>query len=55
MMLLDTLRKVAELKGSYPLEAVSRVPADGEFLVLTVELTIDGVPWLGAAPAFVGR
>ena len=41
--------------GSYPLEAVSHVPADGEFLVLTVELTIDGVAWLGAAPAFVGR
>jgi creatinase/prolidase-like protein len=41
--------------GSYPLEAVSRVPADGDFLVLTVELAIDGVSWLGATPAIVGR
>jgi hypothetical protein len=46
--------------GSYPLEAVatSRSPVDfappaGTFLVLSVELTIDGIPWLGAAPAFV--
>jgi len=23
------------------------------FLVLSVELAIDGVPWLGAAPVFV--
>jgi hypothetical protein len=46
--------------GSYPLEAVgsSRAPgrdppASGDFLVLSAELAIDGVPWLGAAPAFV--
>jgi hypothetical protein len=42
--------------GSYPLEviATSGAPTDGAFTVLTVELAIDGVPWLGAAPAFVG-
>ena len=26
----------------------------GTFLVVSVNMTIDGVPWLGAAPAFVG-
>ena len=48
--------------GSYPLSAVasSRAPAkdapvDGQFLVLTVELTLDGAPWLGAAPLIVGH
>jgi hypothetical protein len=42
--------------GTYPLEviATSGVPADGALTVLTVELAIDGIPWLGAAPAFVG-
>jgi hypothetical protein len=47
--------------GSYPLEVIasSRTPgkdaaAEGAFLVLTVELTIDGAPWVGAAPAFIG-
>jgi hypothetical protein len=46
--------------GSYPLETVagSRTPDQdilpaGAFVVLSVELTIDGVPWLGATPAFV--
>jgi hypothetical protein len=46
--------------GSYPLEAVasSRLPdrgglPDGGFAVLTVELSVDGMPWLGAAPVFV--
>ncbi len=47
--------------GSYPLQAVasSRAPdragisADG-FLVLSIALAIDGMPWLGAAPVFVG-
>jgi hypothetical protein len=46
--------------GSYPLEVVASsrqqgndvLPA-GSFVVLSVELSIDGVPWLGAAPAFV--
>jgi len=47
-------------KGSYPLEVVdsSRSPSRetqvaGTFLVLSVELTVDDVPWLGAAPMFV--
>jgi len=46
--------------GSYPLEVVGRsrapgrdLPARGDFLVLSAELAIDGVPWLGAAPVFV--
>ena len=46
--------------GSYPLQAVtsSRTPdrdgvAAGGFMVLTIELTVDGMPWLGAAPVFV--
>ena len=46
--------------GSYPLEVVAgsnvpggfRPPPEG-FLVLTVELSLGGIPWLGAAPAFV--
>ncbi|MEA2903205.1 MAG: hypothetical protein QOI12_592 [Alphaproteobacteria bacterium] len=52
--------------GSYPLEAVAasatpggsplpdRAPSAGDYLVLTAELAIGGVAWLGAAPAFVG-
>jgi hypothetical protein len=46
--------------GSYPLEAIAgsqidtTVP-DGSFLVLTIGLSLDGIPWLGAEPAFVGR
>ena len=47
--------------GTYPLEVVasSRAPGKdalpaGSFAVLSIELAIDGVPWLGAAPAFVG-
>jgi hypothetical protein len=47
--------------GSYPLEVIagsaspSKEPsANGSFLVLSVDLTIDGIPWLGAAPAFPG-
>jgi hypothetical protein len=46
--------------GSYPLEVVASprssgkdAPTAGSFLVLTVELSIGGTPWLGAAPAFV--
>jgi hypothetical protein len=48
--------------GSYPLSALASsrtlakdTPANGQFLVLTVELTIDGKPWIGAAPLIVGR
>jgi hypothetical protein len=39
--------------GSYPLAAISDAPTDGSFLVLTVELSLDGMPWLGATPVFV--
>jgi hypothetical protein len=48
--------------GSYPLSVVasSRAPgrdrpANGQFLVLTVELSVDGAPWLAAAPLIVGQ
>jgi hypothetical protein len=45
--------------GSYPLQAIASsrapdqdsVPADA-FFVLTLELVVDGMPWLGAAPVF---
>jgi hypothetical protein len=47
--------------GSYPLEVVASsrqrgtdAPARGSFAVLSIELVIDGAPWLGAMPAFVG-
>jgi len=47
--------------GSYPLQVIagSRSPAgaclaNNDFLVLTIELVVEGVPWLGAAPAIVG-
>ena len=46
--------------GSYPLQAIasSHSPErgglpEGGFTVLTVELVVDGMPWLGAAPVFV--
>jgi Xaa-Pro aminopeptidase len=48
--------------GSYPLSAIASsrapekdAPANGQFMVLTVELTLDGAPWLGAAPLIVGQ
>jgi hypothetical protein len=47
--------------GSYPLQVVASSASpkdmlvDGTFLVLTIELVIDGVPWLGAVPAFVNN
>lgn len=41
--------------GSYPLNAIKDAPANGQFLVLTVELTIDGAPWIGAVPLIVGK
>ena len=48
--------------GSYPLEVIAGsraggqdVFATGTFLVVSVELDIDGLPWLGAAPVFVGE
>jgi hypothetical protein len=45
--------------GSYPLQAIASsqgpeqdgVP-DGGFMVLTIELALEGMPWLGAAPVF---
>ena len=46
--------------GSYPLQAITSARApdrepvgEGRFLVLSIALTIDGVPWLSAAPALV--
>jgi hypothetical protein len=48
--------------GSYPLSVVASsrtvgqdAPANGQLLVLTVELAIDGTPWISAAPLIVGR
>jgi hypothetical protein len=48
--------------GSYPLTVVASsraprkdTPVDGQFLVLTIELTLDGAPWIGAAPLIVGQ
>jgi hypothetical protein len=39
--------------GSYPLAVATDVPRAGGFLVITVELSLDGIPWVGAVPAFV--
>jgi hypothetical protein len=39
--------------GSYPLAAISDAPPAGSFLVLTVELSLGGIPWLGATPVLV--
>lgn len=48
--------------GSYPLAALasSRAPGHdaltaGQFLVLTVQLSLGGAPWIGAAPLIVGQ
>jgi hypothetical protein len=47
--------------GSDPLTTVatpaqpSWAAVNGSFLVLTVEMALDGVPWLGSAPVFLGR
>lgn len=45
--------------GSYPLQVVTVPNSDGQaepgdFLVLTIELAIDGQPWIGAAPILIG-
>jgi hypothetical protein len=47
--------------GSYPLSAVasSRMAgkdalAKGQYLLLAVELSVDGAPWIGSAPVIVG-
>jgi hypothetical protein len=58
---LELRRWTAEsCTGTYPLEVVasSRVsgpymPEAGTFVVISVELTLDRVPWLSAAPMFV--
>jgi hypothetical protein len=48
-------------RGTYPLQAIAGVhtpgtimPGDGDHLVLSLDLTIAGTPWLGAAPVVVG-
>jgi hypothetical protein len=48
--------------GSYPLSAIAssrmsakEAPVNGQYVVLTVELTLDGKPWIGAAPLIVGQ
>jgi hypothetical protein len=48
--------------GSYPLTSIASsrftakdTPANGQILVLTVELTLGGAPWIGAAPLIVGQ
>jgi hypothetical protein len=48
--------------GSYPLQTIASssmpgrgAPAHGSFLVLTAELSMGAMPWLGAAPAVVTR
>jgi hypothetical protein len=48
--------------GSYPLQQVAASDAtdhakfsEGAFLVLSLELELDAMRWLGAAPVFVGR
>lgn len=47
--------------GSYPLEAIAgdgaatqRVPVAGSLVVLSLDLTIDAVPWSGGAPFILG-
>ena len=48
--------------GSYPLSVIasSRVPGkdtltNGQYAVLTVELVVDGAPWIGTTPLIVGK
>jgi hypothetical protein len=48
--------------GSYPLAAIASsrapgkdAPVKGQYLVLTVELSVDGAPWIGAAPVIAGQ
>ena len=46
--------------GSYPLQVIASSRAGGnaftenQFVVLTVELSLGGAPWIGAAPALIG-
>ena len=53
---------VESCTGSYPLSVIASsrapgkdAPANGQFLVLTIELALDGAPWIGAAPLIVGK
>jgi hypothetical protein len=53
---------VETCSGSYPLAAFAAmraggkdIPAVGQLIVLTVELSVDGAPWIGTAPVIVGR
>jgi hypothetical protein len=47
--------------GSYPLSVVASLrmrdvaPESGQFLVLNIELSLDGLPWIGAMPVIAGR
>jgi hypothetical protein len=48
--------------GSYPLSVVAssrtpekNAPANGQFVVLSVGLTLNDVPWIGAKPLIVGQ
>src|SRR5579872_6810187 len=47
--------------GSYPLQMIDapgmagQSLSEGGFLVLSLQLELDAMPWLGAAPVFVGR
>jgi len=48
--------------GSYPLSVIASsrteeksAPANGQFLVVTIELMLGGAPWIGAAPLIAGR
>jgi hypothetical protein len=48
--------------GSYPLSIVAAsrksaeyAPANGQLLVLTIEVRADGAPWIGAVPLIVGQ
>lgn len=46
--------------GSYPLQEIASSGAadvallSGQFIVVTIELSIDGSPWIGSAPGIVG-
>jgi hypothetical protein len=53
---------VESCTGSYPLSVVGSsrssegdIPMDGQFLVLTIELSMAAIPWIGAAPLIVGK
>ena len=48
--------------GSYPLSVIASPRAagkdtltNGQYVVLTVELAVDGAPWIGTAPLVIGQ